>query len=428
MDESIGSECQWRWGMGSLWGGAYHGALWRGGAERLLREAAEGSFLVRSGLRGEELILSVKGPPDFFSAAAEVAHVGLGVDSRGYLTADGDFFFQSLADLLAHHIAFHRSLYLSERLYIQQPVELALWELRSGEMVPVGPVAETSFPAPTHRVRGRDVHCRWAERAAAVWETPGPQPANERLLLELVKEADALLRLSRPHANLAGLIGVSLLGGDGRVGVALEASSLGSLRALLGRETELRAETRTRLGREAVAGLGFVWSEGLVHRRLSSESFGLFPGPSLKLAGLGGWAALGAGKATPALLCPDEPRQQWHRWAAPELLASGVWTDAAQSWSLGLVLWELLADPPPRLPYPAGPADQPPTAREVAGWLAESPPALPASALPAGLALLLSPKPDLRPSPIDALHLTNSPNLKPAVTSSTFSPPLPSGF
>jgi hypothetical protein len=191
---------------------------------------------------------------------------------------------------------------------------------------------------------------------AEVWAVQNVRIDARRALKVLDRSSDAVqVRLLREGRNQVQIEHPNILRvdawldfedptGERRVGLLMElaAGSLGS-------RPDLPQSVRLRLFRDALLGVAAIHERGFVHRDIKSDNLLLVS--SMDGALLGKVADFGLARAldgSDRLSRPGEYRGT-PEYSAPETF-SGRWSPASDVFSLGVVLYEILAD---SLPYPA---------------------------------------------------------------------------
>ena len=161
---------------------------------------------------------------------------------------------------------------------------------------------------------------------------------DEELRERFLREGRFAAKLSHPH-----VVGVFDTGQDeGRPFIVMEYVEGASLAAELARRGAFEPGEVAELGRQACAGLGHAHDAGLVHRDVKPQNLLLRSDGVLKVADFG--IARGGG----ATITQAGTLLGTASYMAPEVADGGPATAASDVYSLGAVLYELLAGMPPR--------------------------------------------------------------------------------
>jgi eukaryotic-like serine/threonine-protein kinase len=164
----------------------------------------------------------------------------------------------------------------------------------------------------------------------------GDRDLRERFL----REGRFAARLSHPN-----VVGVYDSGEeDGRPYIVMECVDGASLAEELGRRGPLAPAEVAELGRQACEGLAHAHARGLVHRDVKPQNLLLRPDGTVKVADFGIARAAGGG----ATLTQAGTLLGTAAYMAPEVVAGEPAGPAADVYSLGAVLYELVTGEPPQ--------------------------------------------------------------------------------
>lgn len=185
-------------------------------------------------------------------------------------------------------------------------------------------------------LRGRDTSL---ERPVAIKLLAGGAGESE-LRERFLREGRFAAQLSHPNVVAVYDTGEE----DGNSYIVMELVDGPSLAEEIARRGALPASEVSKLGRQACAGLAHAHAKGLVHRDVKPQNLLLAPGGTLKVADFGIARAAG-GSAT---LTEAGTLLGTAAYMAPEVVQGDPATAASDVYSLGAVLWELVAGQPPR--------------------------------------------------------------------------------
>jgi serine/threonine protein kinase len=144
---------------------------------------------------------------------------------------------------------------------------------------------------------------------------------------------------SMRHPNICMFMGACTK--TPHIAIVLEYCSKGSLWSLIqNREINLTWDDRRRLGLDVAKGMNYLhsFSTPVLHRDLKSLNVLIDDGYRAKLADFG-WTRLRADKMTGKI--------GTYQWMAPEVIANQAYTEKADVFSFGIILWELASREPP---------------------------------------------------------------------------------
>ncbi|CAM9153051.1 unnamed protein product, partial [Ectocarpus sp. 13 AM-2016] len=154
-------------------------------------------------------------------------------------------------------------------------------------------------------------------------------------------ESEISILKSFRHGNIVELYDIKKT--ERHIYLVLEYCAGGDLRALIRKEGKLAETSARHFMRHLGSGLHFLWSKNLVHRDLKPQNL-LLSGPSLdatlKIADFG--FARHLAQASMAETICGSPL-----YMAPEILQGHKYGAKADLWSVGAILFEMLAGKPP---------------------------------------------------------------------------------
>jgi serine/threonine-protein kinase len=192
---------------------------------------------------------------------------------------------------------------------------------------------------------------------------------DEELRERFLREGRFAAKLSHPH-----VVGVFDTGEeDGRPYIVMEYVEGSSLAEELARRGAFEPGEVAELGRQACAGLGHAHDAGLVHRDVKPQNLLLRSDGVLKVADFG--IARGGG----ATITQAGTLLGTASYMAPEVAGGSPATPASDVYSLGAVLYELLAGVPPRHVASLADLGDDPPLPPLAERVPDAPPALAAA-------------------------------------------------
>lgn len=167
--------------------------------------------------------------------------------------------------------------------------------------------------------------------------------SRERLTEKLTENLESEMSILREfrHPNLVGLVEISKQ--PEHIFIALEYMRGGDLQKYIRREKRLEEKTAKRFMGHLASGLEFLWSKHLIHRDLKPQNLLLTsdePTATLKIADFG--FARKLEKASLAETLCGSPL-----YMAPEILSFKKYDAKADLWSVGTILFEMVAGEPP---------------------------------------------------------------------------------
>lgn len=167
--------------------------------------------------------------------------------------------------------------------------------------------------------------------------------SRERLTEKLTENLESEMSILREfrHPNLVGLVEISKQ--PEHIFIALEFMRGGDLQKYIRREKRLEEKTAKRFMGHLASGLEFLWSKHLIHRDLKPQNLLLTsdePTATLKIADFG--FARKLEKASLAETLCGSPL-----YMAPEILSFKKYDAKADLWSVGTILFEMVAGEPP---------------------------------------------------------------------------------
>ncbi|KAF9970297.1 hypothetical protein BGZ73_007019 [Actinomortierella ambigua] len=141
------------------------------------------------------------------------------------------------------------------------------------------------------------------------------------------------------HPNIIKMLALEPL--DQTMVMVLEFCDNGSLKAALQGRLILDWHAKTRIAREAAAGLAYLHANSVLHRDLRSSNVLLDANASVRLTDFG----IPKIKTTTAAKAHGQRGEGTLRWMAPELLSvRPKYSNKSDVYALGMVLWEMAAE------------------------------------------------------------------------------------
>ncbi|CAN0001028.1 unnamed protein product, partial [Ectocarpus sp. 6 AP-2014] len=201
-----------------------------------------------------------------------------------------------------------------------------------GEFQLMGHLGEGSF-ATVFLARQRETGREFAMKAISRARVQGKLQENLESEISILK--------SFRHGNIVELYDIKKT--ERHIYLVLEYCAGGDLRALIRKEGKLAETSARHFMRHLGSGLHFLWSKNLVHRDLKPQNL-LLSGPgldaTLKIADFG--FARHLAQASMAETICGSPL-----YMAPEILQGHKYGAKADLWSVGAILFEMLAGKPP---------------------------------------------------------------------------------
>jgi serine/threonine protein kinase len=171
---------------------------------------------------------------------------------------------------------------------------------------------------------------------------------------KLLEEAVRLAQVSG-HDHILGLVGVVLDDGGGPLLVIVSYCEHGNLLDYLTQQKAADDQTwMVQAGRQIACGMVHLVSRGFIHRDLAARNVLVDGHKRLRIADFGmSRQVCGSGSGLGAAGGGEDPVYQITdvgttavplRWTAPEAYSDGVYTEASDVWSFGIVLLEIYSE------------------------------------------------------------------------------------
>jgi c-src tyrosine kinase len=317
----------------------FHGNITRSDSEKLLSPLKDGLFLVRESqaFKGNyTLCVCFKG---------KVEHYQIMKDSKEWVSADGEEYFENLVKLVEHY---------------QHDADGLVCKLRSSvektgahDIV----VSTEEFKKKGWAIPRSDLDLKSMIGKGEFGEVWLGEYKGNKVAVKMLKDikigqatqqflAEASVMTTLSHPNLVGLIGVSL--DDQPIYLITEFMAKGSLEQYLrsrGRAVVTK-QNQIDFARDVCKGMVYLESKNFIHRDLASRNVLLAEDMTAKVSDFG--------LAREGVTRSDSQKLPV-KWTAPEALKQNKFSNKSDVWSFGILLWEIYSYA--RVPYPRVPAN-----------------------------------------------------------------------
>ncbi len=314
----------------------YHGTLPRDAINRLLID--DGMFIVRISATNKGKLL----PIISVRAGAALCHVPIEFDQQKHdWHLEGDVHRPTIVDLIQHYYNHKTPITKKTGAILKTAVKKEKWliddrNLKEERLLGSGAFGEVWLGILKKDNGEKKVAIKKVKESAIAVS----KAANDEERMQIVQEAKQMYQYR--NENVVKLYGIAC--DKPPIRIVMEYCPMGSLDEHL-KEKKLPLPTKLQYCLEAASGMKYLAAQKCIHRDLAARNCLIGDKGQIKISDFGL-----SKKARNYRIKNLKAAKLAIRWTAPEALTEGIFSEAADVWSFGVLMWEIFADA--QIPWP----------------------------------------------------------------------------